>query len=382
MENLNNLPLALTFDDILLVPSLADFTRSDIEFTTQLTKTIKLSVPFVSSPMDTVTESGLAIALGKMGGIGVIHRNLSIEDQAEEVKKVKTENLLAGAALSGGRDLQDRSRALVEVGVDLVVIDTAHGYVTSTIEAIEYLKKTYPRLQVMSGNVATGEGTKAMIEAGADCIRVGMGPGAICTTRIVSGMGVPQVTAISESLKAAKKEGVPVVADGGIRYSGDMVKALALGASAVMMGSFFAACKESPGKVVELSKEEVPARFKSIINDKETYLFKEYRGMGSEGAMKQGAKIKSGDEYHGKDYYKERTLVAEGVEAMVPIKGTVDDVVLQALGGIASGMYYVGSRNLQELSKNARFVRITQASLNESHPHDVFVTNPGASYKV
>jgi IMP dehydrogenase len=373
-------PLALTFDDILLVPSFADFTRSDISLKTSLTKNITLDIPLISSPMDTVTASKLAIALAKAGGLGIIHRNLSIENQAKEVLKVKKQKLLVGAALSSGNDLKERSKALVNAGVDIVVTDTAHGHTKAIIEAIKYLKKIYPKLPIMSGNVATFEAAEDMIKAGAEVLRVGMGPGAICTTRIISGMGMPQVTAITETVKVAQKHKVSVIADGGIRYSGDMTKALALGATAVMMGSFFASCKEAPGKVIKFKREEVPSRFKSIINGHSVYFFKEYRGMGSVGAMKKGAKVKSGDEYHGKDYYKERVLVAEGVEAMVPMRGTVKDAVDQAIGGITSGMFYVGARNLSELSQKAKFVRITQASLSESHPHDVFITNPGQNY--
>ncbi len=378
-------PKAYTFDDILLIPGFSDFTRTDITLKTSLTKKISLDVPFISSPMDTVTESRLAIALAKMGGIGIIHRNLSIQKQAAEVAKVKkagsaSSPLVVGAAIAGNGDLIDRTKALVKAGVDIIVTDTAHGYTSSIIDAIVYLKKTYTQLPVMSGNIATYEGAKAMIKAGVDCLRVGMGPGAICTTRIVSGMGVPQATAVSEAVRAAKQAGIPVIADGGLRYSGDMVKALALGASACMMGSFFAACEESPGKMVRLTKNEVPARFKSILNHNTTYLFKEYRGMGSVAAMKLGAKIKSGAEFHGKSYYKERVLVAEGVEAMVPVKGSVQKVMEQAIGGIKSGMYYVGAKTISELHQKARFYQITQASLQESHPHDVFVTNAGESY--
>ena len=380
-------PLALTFDDILLIPSFADFTRSDISLKTRLTKKITLETPFVSSPMDTVTDAKLAIALAKMGGIGMIHRNLTIDTQAKEVSKVKNTStnsapLIVGAAVSAGRDLEKRSEALIKAGVDILVIDTAHGYVNTIIDAISYVKKKYPKMQVMSGNVATFEGAKAMIKAGADCIRIGMGPGTICTTRVISGMGVPQVTAIKEAVRVAKKYDIPVIADGGIRYSGDMTKALALGASAVMMGSYFAACKESPGKMVKIKKNEVPSRFKSIINHHTWYYFKQYRAMGSIGAMKDGAKIKSGDEFHGKDYYKDKVLVAEGVEAMVPMKGALKDVVLQAMGGIKSGMFYVGARNLTELHKKAKFYQITQASLYESHPHDVFITNTGQNYSI
>jgi IMP dehydrogenase len=214
--------------------------------------------------------------------------------------------------------------------------------------------------------------------AGADGLRVGMGPGAICTTRIISGMGVPQITAIKDVVRAARKFNIPVIADGGIKYSGDAVKALAAGASTVMMGGLFAASLEAPGKLITLKQSELPSRFQRMSNMKKYYQFKEYRGMGSEGAMKKGAKIKSEDEFHGKNY-KDRVLVAEGVEGLVLVKGKVSDVVDQMVGGIKSGMYYVGAKNIEQLWK-AKFIQITQASLTESHPHDIFVTNPGKNY--
>ncbi len=368
----------LTFDDVLLVPGYSDFTRSDINLSTQLTRKIKLSIPFVSSPMDTVTESSLAIALGSLGGIGIIHRNLTIEDQIKEVKKVKTKKLLVGAAIAG-KNYEERIRALVKANVDVVVIDSAHGFTKIIITAIKFIKKTYPKLQVIAGNIATADGARGLIAAGADGLRVGMGPGAICTTRIISGMGMPQITAILETVRIAKKLGVPVIADGGIKYSGDMVKALAVGASTVMMGGFFAQALESPGKVVRLERDEIPSRFQRISNMKKYYQFKEYRGMGSEGAMKKGVQIKSEDEFHGKNY-KDRVLVAEGVEGLVPVKGSVKDLVDQAIGGVKSGMYYVGAKDIPELWKKAKFIQITQASLTESHPHDIFVTNPGKNY--
>ena len=242
------------------------------------------------------------------------------------------------------------------------------------------IKNAYPQLQIIAGNIATYEGAEALINAGADGLRIGMGPGAICTTRIISGMGVPQITAVMETSRAAKEHGVPVIADGGIKYSGDMVKAFAAGASTVMMGSYFASCEEAPGDVVELPAGQVPRRFQSIFNDKtKTYKFKSYRGMGSIGAMKKGAEIKSEDEFHGKSY-KDRVLVAEGVEGLVPVRGNVKDLVDQAIGGIRSGMYYVGTRNIAELQEKGKFMQITQASLVESHPHDLLVTNGGENY--
>lgn len=376
-----SLPIGLTFDDVLLLPGYADFSRDDLDLSTKLTKSITLSSPFVASPMDTVTESGLAIALARLGGIGIIHRNLTVEDQATEVEKVKNEGLLVGAAVGAGKGHQERVDAFVKAGVDIIVVDSAHGYAKPIIDVIKWIKQEYPQMQVMAGNIATFDGAKAMIAAGADSLRVGMGPGAICTTRVISGMGVPQITAIHETVRAAKEKGIPVIADGGIKYSGDMVKAFAAGASAVMMGSFFASTVEAPGKTVTLDKAHVPHRFQSILRPEQAeYQFKEYRGMGSVGAMQKGAEIKSESEYHGKDYYKEKTLVAEGVEGLVPVRGSVKDLLDQAVGGIKSGMYYVGAKSIQELWEKAQFIQITQASLVESHPHDILITNPGENY--
>jgi IMP dehydrogenase len=375
----NNFPLGLTFDDVLLMPGYSDFSRSEIDLSTQLTKRIKLSLPLVSSPMDTVTESKLAIALAQLGGIGIIHRNLTVEDQVKEVKLVKSKNLLVGAAIVG-KKFEERAKALIKAGVDVVVIDSAHGFTKTIIEAVKFLKKTYSKLEVIAGNIATYDGAMGLIEAGVDGLRVGMGPGAICTTRIIAGMGVPQLTAIIETSKAAEKSGVPIIADGGIKYSGDIVKALAAGASTVMMGSFFAQTSESPGRTIKLSKNEVSRRFQDIFSlTQKTYLFKEYRGMGSIASMRRGTKIKGEGEFHGKDY-KDKVLVAEGVEGLVPIKGTVKELVGQAVGGIKSGLYYTGAKSIKELWEKARFIQITQASLTESHPHDILITNPGKNY--
>ncbi|OGH15792.1 MAG: hypothetical protein A3C22_00245 [Candidatus Levybacteria bacterium RIFCSPHIGHO2_02_FULL_37_10] len=369
----------LTFDDVLLVPSYSDFTRKDVDLSTKLTKKINLSIPFVSSPMDTVTESELAIELAKLGGIGIIHRNLTIDGQVREVEKVKNKKLLVGAAIAG-KNYEERVKALIKVNVDVVVIDSAHGFTKTIIAAIKFIKKTYPRLEIIAGNVATADGARGLIAVGADGLRVGMGPGAICTTRIISGMGMPQITAIIETCRIAKKFGVPVIADGGIKYSGDIVKALAAGASTVMMGGFFAASLESPGKKFRLSSNKVPKRFRDALSSKKSfYSFKEYRGMGSVGAMEKGAKIKSEEEFHGKDY-GDRVLIAEGVEGLVPIRGTVGELLDQAVGGIRSGMCYVGARNIKDLWEKSRFIQITQASLTESHPHDVLITNPGKNY--
>ncbi|MEO8581820.1 MAG: IMP dehydrogenase [Patescibacteria group bacterium] len=375
-----SLPQALTFDDVLLKPGFSDFSREEITIESKLTKKITLKTPLISAPMDTVTESELAIALAEVGGIGIIHRNLTIQDQANEVKKVVEKGLLVGAAIGASHGYEERIAALTEAGVQVIVVDTAHGYVKYVMDAITAIKQKYPQVEVIAGNIATYEGAKALIEAGADALRVGMGPGAICTTRIVSGMGVPQITAIWETARAAKSAGVPVIADGGIKYSGDMVKAIAAGASTIMMGSYFASCSESPGDKFELSADKVPGRFKHlIVNEKQTYSFKSYRGMGSVGAMNKGAAIKSEDEFHGKNY-KSKVLVAEGVEGLVPIKGTVKDLVDQAIGGIRSGMYYVGVKNIEQLQTEGQFMQITQASLSESHPHDLIITNAGKNY--
>ncbi|MBI2034816.1 MAG: IMP dehydrogenase [Candidatus Levybacteria bacterium] len=381
----NSPPFGLTFDDILLLPGYSDFSRQDIDLSTRLTKNITLKTPFVSSPMDTVTESALAIALAKIGGIGIIHRNLSTKDQSTQIKRVKAEKCLVGAAVGANKGFEERVEALVKVGVDVIVVDSAHGYAKNIIEAIRWIKKHY-EIDIIGGNVATYDGAKALIDVGSDGLRVGMGPGAICTTRIISGMGVPQITALQETVRAARSTSsgqavVPVIADGGIKYSGDMVKAFAAGASAVMMGSFFASTEEAPGNIVELTRDKVPSRFLSIFNGKrKTMQFKEYRGMGSVAAMERGAKVKSEDEYHGKVYTKDRVLVAEGVEGLVPIRGSVKQLVDQAIGGIKSGMYYVGVKNIPELWKKAKFIQITQASLTESHPHSIIITNPGENY--
>jgi IMP dehydrogenase len=383
-------PLGLTFDDVLLMPSYSDFSRSDINLSTHLTRRIKLSIPLVSAPMDTVTESKLAIALAQLGGIGIIHRNLTVVDQTNEVAKVKKthsassgQELLVGAAVGAKDGYKERVEALVKAGVDVIVVDSAHGFAKPIIDAIKFIKRQYPKTEVIAGNVATFDGAKALIDAGVDGLRVGMGPGAICSTRVISGMGVPQLTAIIETSKAARSAssgGVPVIADGGIKYSGDIVKALATGASTVMMGSFFAQTSESPGRTIKLSKNEVSRRFKNIFNlTQNTYLFKEYRGMGSIASMRKGAEIKGEEEFHGKNY-KDKVLVAEGVEGLVPIKGTVKELVDQAVGGIKSGMYYIGARSIKELWEKARFIQITQASLTESHPHDILITNPGENY--
>ncbi|MFA5676460.1 MAG: IMP dehydrogenase [Christensenellales bacterium] len=472
----------LTFDDVLLVPKRSAVKPSQVSVKTRLTKTVSLNVPLLSAAMDTVTEARLAIALAREGGIGIIHKNMTIEEQAYNVDKVKRSEhgvitdpfwlepdnlvsdanelmgryrisgvpitregklvgiltnrdlrfetdytkkisevmtsknlvtapigttlaeaqeilgrhkieklplvdeegmlkglitikdiektiqypnsakdnngrLLAGAALGITDDMYERAAALVAAKVDVVTVDTAHGHSQAVISAVEKIKSAYPNLQVIAGNVATAQGTEDLIKAGADCVKVGMGPGSICTTRVIAGIGVPQFTAVMESANAAGKYGVPIIADGGIKFSGDITKALAAGAHAVMIGSLLAGTEESPG-------------------DSEIYQgrsFKVYRGMGSLAAMQKGSKDR---------YFQDKLdkLVPEGVEGRVPFKGSLSDTVFQLIGGLKSGMGYCGAPDLESLRQNAQFIRITGAGLAENHPHDIYITKEAPNY--
>lgn len=374
-----NISQALTFDDLLIKPGYSGFDRSDITLTTNITKNIAVTCPIVSAPMDTVTEAPLAIALGAVGGLGFIHRNLTVTDQAAEVKKVKAAGHKVGAAVGSSAGYEERVKALVDAGADIILIDSAHGNAKKVIDALQYVKANSD-VDVVAGSIATADGAKALIDAGADGLRVGMGPGAICSTRVVSGMGVPQMTALFDTVSVAREFGVPIIADGGIQYSGDVVKALAAGASTVMFGRLFAATEESPGKIHYLTDDQVPDRFFNIIDGSEKYAFKEYRGMGSIAAMERGKEISSEDEFHGKSFTGD-VLIAEGVEGLVPSSGTVKELIEQMTGGLTSGMYYIGAKTIPELAEKAEFIQITQASLTESHPHDLYITNPGKNYK-
>ena len=472
----------ITFDDVLLVPQYSEVTPNMIDLTTHLTKKIQLNIPMMSAGMDTVTEHRMAIAIARQGGIGIIHKNMSIEAQAEEVDKVKrseygvitdpfylspehtledanalmakfrisgvpiTEGrklvgiitnrdlkfeedfsrkirevmtsknlvtakegvtlaeakkilakarveklpivdddfnlkglitikdiekqikyplsakdaqgrLLCGAGVGVTADILDRVDALVKAHVDVIVIDTAHGHSANVLRTVHMVKDAYPDLQVIAGNVATAEATEALIEAGVDCVKVGIGPGSICTTRVVAGIGVPQVSAVMDCYEAAKPYGVPIIADGGIKYSGDMTKALAAGASVCMMGSMFAGCDEAPGE------------FELYQGRK----YKVYRGMGSIAAMENGSK----DRYFQTEAKK---LVPEGVEGRVAYKGTVEDTIFQLVGGIRSGMGYCGAKNIKTLQETGKFVKISAASLKESHPHDIQITKEAPNY--
>ena len=474
----------LTFDDVLLIPAESHVLPKEVDLSTQLTKSIRLNTPLMTAAMDTVTESNMAIAIAREGGVGIIHKNMPIEKQADMVDRVKrSENgvivnpfflspqhyvhdaneimakyrisgvpicengklvgiitnrdmrfmtdedydqpisavmtkenlvtapvgttlaqaqeilrrhrieklpivddkgnlkglitikdiekavrypssardaggrLLCGAAIGATADVLERVSELVKAQVDVVALDSAHGHNDGIIETVRKIKKAFPNVQLIAGNVATGEATRALIEAGADCVKVGIGPGSICTTRIVAGIGVPQITAIYDSACAAEKYGIPVIADGGIKFSGDIVKALAAGANVVMVGSLVAGCEESPGETELYQGRQ----------------FKVYRGMGSLAAMGQGSK----DRYFQQDQKK---LVPEGVEGRLPYKGPLSDTIYQMTGGMRSGMGYTGCANISDLHEKAKFIRITGAGLKESHPHDIQITKEAPNY--
>ena len=472
----------LTFDDVLLVPAASDVLPSQVELKTQLTRDITLNIPMISSGMDTVTESRMAIAMAREGGLGVIHKNMSIEEQAHEVDKVKrsehgvivdpiflspqnllsdaaeimekykisgvpiTEHgklvgiitnrdmrfetdltrqigscmtkdslvtapegtsleeakailsehrieklplvdgdgnlkglitikdiekatkypnsakdgsgrLLVGAAVGVSKDLYDRLDALVSAKADVIIVDTAHGHSAGVLRTLKEIKQAYPHIPVIAGNVATAAGTEALIEAGADAVKVGIGPGSICTTRVIAGIGVPQITAVYESAQVGRRHGIPIIADGGIKYSGDIAKAIAAGANVVMMGNILAGTDESPGE--------------TVIYQGRSY--KVYRGMGSLGAMKLGSK----DRYFQTEAKK---LVPEGIEGRVPYKGMLADTIFQMVGGLRASMGYCGCHNIQEMIENTQFIQITAAGLKESHPHDVSITVEAPNY--
>ncbi|NUO50979.1 MAG: IMP dehydrogenase [Polyangiaceae bacterium] len=475
----------LTFDDVLLVPAYSEVLPNEVEVKTKLTKNIELNTPLLSAAMDSVTEGRAAITMARVGGIGIIHKNLSPRDQAREVERVKraesgmiaapvtarpeqtlaealevmnehsisgvpvvendkpvgiltardvrfaldlrqkvsalmTKNLVTvppgvsndrakellhkhriekllvvdeagklvglitikdlmqadknpdalkdehgrlrcGAAIGPGSDRDERIEALVSAGVDVIVVDTAHGHSRGVLEAVAAVKKRYPNMNVIAGNVATAEATEALIGAGADAVKVGIGPGSICTTRVVAGVGVPQITAISDCARVGDRHGIPIVADGGIKFSGDVTKAIAAGASSIMVGSLFAGTDESPGDLVLYQGRS----------------YKVYRGMGSLGAMKKGSK----DRY-GQGGAADEKLVPEGIEGRVPYRGSLSSIVFQLVGGLRSGMGYTGSKTIKDLRERARFVRITSQGLRESHVHDVIITEEAPNYRV
>ena len=348
--------LGLTYDDVLLLPDASDVVPSEVDTKTRLTRNISLAIPLVSSAMDTVTEAKMAIAMAKAGGIGIVHRNLAIEEQVKSVVEAKNHGLV-GAAVGVGDDGFARASALIKAGVDVVVVDTAHGHHRAVLDAITRIKKEFPDIEIIGGNVATRAGAQALINAGADAVKVGVGPGSICTTRIVAGVGVPQITAIMEAHKACVKADIPLIADGGLQYSGDIAKAIVAGADSVMLGSLLAGCDESPGDLVEIGGRK----------------YKAYRGMGSLGAMQSRGEQKSysKDRYMQDDVLSEDKLVPEGIEGKVAYRGSVADTVHQLVGGLRSGMGYAGAPTIAELQRNGLLIQITAAGLQESHPHDV-----------
>ncbi len=353
---------ALTFDDVLLLPKYSNILPSNTNIFLQLTKKISLKVPFLTSAMDTVTESKMAMAIASEGGLGIIHRNLSIKDQSYEVKKVKEKNLLVGAAVGTNKEDLERARSLEDNGVDIIIIDTAHGHSQKVIKILSKLKKIIKHIPICVGNIATGEAAKKLYNSGADIIKVGIGPGSICTTRMVAGIGVPQISAIMDVKKALNKKNIKIISDGGIKFSGDIAKALAAGADAIMMGSIFAGTDESPGK-----------KFK--INGK---FYKNYRGMGSIGAMSSG----SANRYFQKNFKNKSKFVPEGVEGRVEYKGNVSKIIYQLKGGLRSSMGYIGARNLSQIKKNAEFIKITKAGFYESMVHSVEMTQKTINYKL
>ena len=358
--------LGLTYDDVLLLPDASEVVPSEVITKTSLTRRIGLDIPLISAAMDTVTESAMAIAMAKLGGIGIIHRNLAIEEQVTHAKLVKGAGLIVGAAVGVGDDGFKRAQELIEVGVDVIVVDTAHGHHRAVLDAIERIKSSYSDQEIIGGNVATRAGAQALINAGADAVKVGVGPGSICTTRVIAGVGVPQITAIMEAAKACKKADVPLIADGGLQYSGDIAKAIVSGADSVMLGSLLAGCDESPGELIESGGKK----------------FKRYRGMGSLGAMQSRGETKSysKDRYMQDDVLSEDKLVPEGIEGKVSYRGPVADVVHQLVGGLRSGMGYAGAEDISALQKRGRLIQITSAGLQESHPHDVFDVSEAPNY--
>lgn len=348
--------LGLTYDDVLLLPDASEVVPSEVDTSTRLTRNISLRIPLVSAAMDSVTESEMAIAMAKEGGIGIIHRNLPIEEQVTHMKLVKGVGL-AGAAVGVGDDGFARAKALIDAGVDVVVVDTAHGHHRAVLDAISRIKKYSPGTEIIGGNIATRAGAQALINAGADAVKVGVGPGSICTTRVVAGVGVPQITAIMEASKACVKAGIPLIADGGLQYSGDIVKALVAGADTVMLGSLLAGCDESPGELVEIDGRK----------------YKAYRGMGSLGAMQSRGEKKSysKDRYMQDDVLSDDKLVPQGIEGRVVYRGSLSQVVHQLVGGLRSGMGFAGAADISYLRREGRLIQITSAGLQESHPHDV-----------
>ena len=353
---------SLTFDDVLLLPQYSNVLPSETDVSISLTDKINLKVPFISSAMDTVTESKMAIAMGKFGGLGVIHRNLSIKKQTNEIIKVKKKKFIVAAAVGTNKEDVERAKSLAANGCDLIVIDTAHGHSEKVLKTLSKLKQINKFVPICVGNVATGDAAKRLYNFGADIIKVGIGPGSICTTRMVAGIGVPQISAVMEVKKALRNKKIKIISDGGIKFSGDIAKALAAGADAIMMGSIFAGTDESPGKKFKIKGK----------------IYKQYRGMGSIGAMSSG----SANRYFQKNFKDKSKFVPEGVEGRVEYKGNVSKIIYQLKGGLRSSMGYIGAKDLKQISKNAKFIKITKAGFYESMVHSVEMTQKTINYKL
>lgn len=365
-----------TFDDVLLVPSYSEVVPADVDIQVKLSDKLVLFAPITSAAMDTVTEEACAIKLACLGGLGFIHKNMSIQEQATMVTNTKKASipseyttpavdsegkLLVGAAVGVNQEILKRVKALVEAGVDVITVDSAHGHSKGVLETIAQVRKQYPDLDLVGGNIVTAQGALDLINAGATILKVGVGPGSICTTRVISGVGVPQITAIMDVVEVARKYNVKVIADGGIKQSGDIVKALAAGADVVMLGNLIAGTKESPGEVLEVGGKKV----------------KSYVGMGSLIAMQKG----SSDRYFQGGVNELKKLVPEGIEGLVPYKGLLDDVIYQMMGGLRSGMGYCGCDCVKKLQEHSQFIKITGSGLIESHPHDLMTIKEAPNYK-
>lgn len=379
MDSMNGKVLkeGYTFDDLLLVPAYSKVVPAEVDIKTRLTQKIILNIPVCSAAMDTVTEAPMAKAMALHGGIGFIHKNMDIATQAQMVKSVKDAvidskyedacvdangKLVVGAAVGVGATTLERVKALVEAGVDIVAVDSAHGHSMGVINTVKAIREIYPDLDIAGGNVVTAQAAMDLIYAGATCIKVGVGPGSICTTRVVSGVGVPQLTAVNDVWQVARTYKIGVIADGGIKLSGDIVKAIAAGADAVMLGGLLAGSEETPGEIIE-------------VNGKKS---KAYVGMGSLSAMQRG----SSDRYFQGGQSDLKKLVPEGIEATIPYRGSISTVLYQMMGGLRSGMGYCGCKNIRKLKDNAHFIKITSAGLHESHPHDVENVKEAPNYNV
>ncbi len=352
---------ALTFDDVTLAPKYSEILPANVDTSIKLTETLKLRIPILSSAMDTVTESKMAIAIGIAGGLGVIHRNLDIENQIQEIRKVKKQKLLVGAAVGAGPSEVKRAAAILKENLDMIVVDTAHGHTKKVSEIIKFIKKIKNnKTALCAGNIATPEAAKFLLKLGVDIIKVGIGPGSICTTRLVAGIGVPQLSAILSVREGFKSKRVKIISDGGIKYSGDLAKAFAAGADAVMIGSLFAGTEETPGKLIKRNGK----------------LFKSFRGMGSVGAMNKG----SADRYFQSKQKNLSKYVPEGVEGLVKYKGKVNSVIYKLVGGLRSSMGYLGSKQIKYLRNKPKFIKITKAGFYESMVHNVDVVKNDSKY--